>query len=177
MAVYVTLMQVTHCIPLKALWDLTVTNSRCWSSNAYRISLTVTAVVSIVTDVILSLLPLTFVLSLNRPLRERIAIVLLMGLGLLVLGPCIVKDVVIQTYDPSNISSGINIALWSNIEGQLGIIAACIPCLKALFHGFLGRLGLVSESTNSRPSFAFSQTAVSTKRLWRAEALQRRKAA
>jgi len=158
MAVFVTLMQTTRCVPIKGLWDPAITDKKCWSEHAFRVSLSFTSVVTILTDVILSLIPLTFILNIKRPLRERLMIVLLMGLGMFASAASIAKTVVIQSYTesagPDNaMLSGMKIALWSAVEEQVGIIAACLPCLKSLFHRILRRLGLTTMAGTTKPGY------------------------
>lgn len=150
-AIYVTIMQTTRCIPLSALWEPpSPTNPpKCWGTDAFRISLSVTSVITIVTDVVLSLTPLTFLLRMRQSRKERILIGLLMGLGLLASGASIAKTVILQTFDSSGSDhgqvAGLHIALCANLEEQLGLIAACLPCLKALFQRLLKRAGMTSQ--------------------------------
>ncbi|KAK4155440.1 hypothetical protein C8A00DRAFT_31678, partial [Chaetomidium leptoderma] len=43
---------------------------------------------------------------------------------------------------------GLAIALWASIEAQVGIIAACILCVRAVFLRFLSRIGIYNESAS-----------------------------
>ncbi|SPO01766.1 uncharacterized protein DNG_04439 [Cephalotrichum gorgonifer] len=155
-AVFLTILQTTRCVPINANWDPTVPNARCLGDNAFRISLTVGSVIVIATDVILSLMPIAFLRNMRHPLRDRIVIGGLMSLGVVASAASVVKTVVIQKYsrDPRDdpIGTGIAISLWASIEEQLGIIAACVPCLKAFSHRLLARMGLAS-SYKARRSF------------------------
>ena len=53
---------------------------------------------------------------------------------------------------------GMKMALWASLEEQIGLIAACLPCLKSVLHRALQRLGLMSMTrtteTSSMPSVA-----------------------
>ncbi len=157
MAVFVTIMQTTRCIPLNGLWDPTITDKKCWSFQAFRDTFSFTSAVTILTDIILSLMPSTFILHIRRPLRERLVILFLMGLGIFASAASITKTVIIQSYNDSG-DTGLRIALWAAVEEQVGIIAACLPCLKSLFHRGLQRLGLVSTTAPIRTGYGQSGT-------------------
>jgi len=166
-AVFITVLQTTKCVPLSSAWDLAIPG-RCWGEDAFRTSLTTGAAVTIATDVICSIIPVTFLRTLNRPLRERIIIGLLMGLGLVASAASVVKTVVVQQYSHHSdkidrVDGGLKIALWSNIEEQIGIIAACVPCLRAPFRRFLLRLGITTTRATTVPPFYL--TPVATHRL------------
>ncbi len=152
-AVYVTIMQSTRCMPLHDLWDPTIPDDlkHCWGLDAFKVSMTVTSVLVILTDVIYATIPLTFIRHIRRSALHRLIIGFLLSLGLFASAASIVKTVVIhrfgQTNDPSG--DGMAIALWASIEAQVGIIAACIPCLRGPFIRLLGRLGISTEYSSS----------------------------
>ena len=146
-AVFVTVMQSTRCVPIQALWDPTLPQDHCWSPNSFKIGLTIAAVLVIITDFIFALIPLVFLRHVRRSLRDRIIIGFLMSLGLFASAASIVKTVSVQSFDQSADPSGtgMSIAIWASTESQVGIIAACIPCLRAPFVRLLGRLGISSD--------------------------------
>lgn len=159
MAVFLTLMHTTRCVPLNAVWDLTVKDKKCWGTQAFRVSLSFGSVATILTDLILSLVPLSFILHIRRPLRERLMITFVMSLGMLASAASIAKTVIIQFYTDNAEASdaeigGMKIALWSAIEEQIGIIAACLPCLRSFFQRVLYRLGLASTAGTTKPGYA-----------------------
>ena len=152
-AIYLTIMHLTRCIPLNALWNPMITEKRCWNDESFRVSLTVTSAIVIITDVIYSLIPLTFLRNMTRPIRDRIVIGVLLSLGLVATGASIAKTVVVQSFgkegevDP--VGSGLAIALWAAVEEQLALIAACIPCLKAPFQRVLHRFGILTTKSDT----------------------------
>ncbi len=149
-AAFVTIMQSTRCIPIQGLWDPTITDKRCWSEEAFMISLTVASVLVIVTDVVYAAIPLTFLRHIRRSMHDRLIIGFLMSLGLFASAASVVKTVMVQRFNESDDhpGHGMSIALWASIEAQVGIIAACIPCLRAPFLRLLGRLGISTESSS-----------------------------
>jgi len=106
--------------------------------------------VFIATDILFSLLPITFIRHLRRPLRERVAIALLMALALVASAAGIVKTYLIKDWahptDPLYYSA--DPGLWGFIEMYLGIIAVCAPCLKGICESGLKRLGWMGSERN-----------------------------
>jgi hypothetical protein len=148
--IFVVIMHTTRCVPLQAVWRDTP-GAKCWSVVSFRISLACSSAITVVTDLIFSLIPLTFIAHIKRSTRERMMIVILMACGLFASSASIAKAIVVQwlTEDGDIIPrliEGADLALCSNIEEQVGIIAACLPVLKAPIHRLLLRLGLASRS-------------------------------
>ncbi|KAF2186392.1 hypothetical protein K469DRAFT_573323 [Zopfia rhizophila CBS 207.26] len=160
LGVYNNLTQLLQCIPLHAAWDiLGVVKAKCWSDKAVRINLTCISSINIATDVIFSLLPITFLRKVQRPLRERIIIGILMGLGIFASVASIIKAVYAtdfgNTDDPNK--EGIAVGMWSCIEEQVGFIACCIPCLKSPFQKFLTYFGLITTQNKSAYGRSYGQ--------------------
>ena len=145
-AAFVTIIQTTRCIPITALWDPTSApeTRRCWGEANFKASLTAASILIILTDVIFALIPLTFLHHVRRSLRDRLIIGFLMSLGLFASAAAVVKTIMVQRFNQADdpAGHGMSIALWASIEAQVGIIAACIPCLRAAFLRFLGRVGI-----------------------------------
>ena len=148
-AVYMTIMQSTRCVPMRDLWDPTVPDNlkHCWGVDAFKVSMTVTSVLVILTDVIYATIPLTFIRHIRRSARDRLVIGFLLSLGLFASAASIVKTVMVHRFDQTNdpAGHGMAIALWASIEAQVGIIAACVPCLRGPFIRLLTRLGISTE--------------------------------
>ena len=134
-----------RCIPMRANWDHDVTGARCASVKSIYYTIYITAVISIVTDLILALLPLAFIRKMQRPLRDKIVLSALMGLGIFATIMSIVKTTVVKQYDSTGdiLWDSVDLSLWSILEEQAGIIAACIPCLRSPFERILDRIGFV----------------------------------
>jgi hypothetical protein len=148
-AVFVTVLHCTRCIPTEAFWNPHIVNKWCWSAEAFKITMTAASAIVIVTDVIFSLIPLTFLHLIRRTVVHRVIIGGLMSLGLLASSASVVKTIKVHRFDAGGDASGngIDIALWASLEGTVGIIAACLPCLRGPFLRLLSRLGIYSEFT------------------------------
>jgi hypothetical protein len=97
-------------------------------------NLTDQLVVFFISDFLFSIIPITFIVRIQRPLLEKIAIGLIMGLGLLASISGVIKLIHISrwavTKDPT--WDLVPSLTWSHMEEFTAIIAACIPCLKSL---------------------------------------------
>jgi hypothetical protein len=151
---YNTLAQTLQCFPLEKAWDLLGRiPGTCWGRKSISISSIVVSSVNIVTDIIFALLPYNFLRNLQRPLRERIIIACLMGLGLFTAVASTIKMVAAINFGKSQDlnKESIELGTWSCVEGLIGLIAACIPCLRSPFQRALEFLGLVT--THNRTTY------------------------
>jgi rhodopsin domain-containing protein len=151
-AIIVAYYQFTACVPLRYSWDKSLTNGHCRDPKVVQIGIIGTSIPFIISDFQFSLIPLTFVLKLNRPLGERIAIACIMGMGLLASIVGSIKFIHIQkvkaTHDPT-----WDLITWkvaSSAEAGIGIIAANVPPLKSrgekLARSLRSRFSAVSHS-------------------------------
>ncbi|KAK8048221.1 hypothetical protein PG994_009951 [Apiospora phragmitis] len=102
-------------------------NPHCLPPVAITIASTLGAVASILTDVLLSLAPLSFLWSLRRPKRER------------------VRDLANAAFLPPEKlattdfgAKAVYVCIWTALEQLLGVVAACTPFCKPLFERGLG---------------------------------------
>lgn len=148
---------VIACKPLERAWDFRVTTGYCVSAEVMRAASNTGAGVNIVTDILLSLAPAVFLRKLSRPLRERIFICVLMGLGLFASAWSIIKTVQVQKfYDPTLppdelFPVGNTVATYTVLEQLTGILAACIPAMKNILQALLGKMGVSLTESRSRP--------------------------
>jgi len=150
---------VIACRPLSHAWDFTIPldQKKCVSNDIMRAASNSGSAVNIVTDVLLSFAPAVFLRKLNRPLRERVFVCILMGLGLLASVSSIVKTVFVQRfYDPTYpfedfMPLGASISTYTVLEQLTGILAACIPAMKNIFQACLGKVGVSLTDSRSRP--------------------------
>ncbi|KAF2265526.1 hypothetical protein CC78DRAFT_532411 [Lojkania enalia] len=146
-AIYNTVSNALKCVPYKANWDvLRLVKARCWSNDAIRANLITVCSFNIATDVVFALMPITFLRKVQRPLRERIVIGVLLGLGVLASVCSINKAIAAATFGRTNDGrkEGVQIGMWTGLEQQVGFIAACIPCLRSPFQKFLQYFGLMT---------------------------------
>jgi hypothetical protein len=166
------LFQFLNCRPLRASWQ-PVYDVRCWprhyvrefgwaSSGMFNGSIVCTRITEagILTamDFILAFMPIHLIRTLNRSTRERVLICFMMSLGIMA-GVISSYKISIsdKTFAGDLLSGTVLLAMWNELEALLGIVAACIPCLKAPGEQLLHHFGLLSSRMEiPRPSFVLS---------------------
>ncbi|KAG9678845.1 Glyoxalase/Bleomycin resistance protein/Dihydroxybiphenyl dioxygenase, partial [Aureobasidium melanogenum] len=76
-------IQVVQCQPTSALWNDDLA-AQCWPPERTQLAAYVTLGFGVITSLLLSLTPLTFVKGMGRPSHELIALGILVGIGLFV---------------------------------------------------------------------------------------------
>ncbi|KAK8050942.1 hypothetical protein PG993_002327 [Apiospora rasikravindrae] len=135
------------CRPLEAAWGdfADPTEANCLPPSSLKAAALTGAIVSISTDIMLSLAPITFLWSLKRPFRERVVIGILMSLGVLAGVSSLVKILMIGRFGTPGIDMpALNgtISTWTVLEQLLGVIAACTPFCKPIFERCLRAVGV-----------------------------------
>ncbi|KAF2198611.1 hypothetical protein GQ43DRAFT_465469 [Delitschia confertaspora ATCC 74209] len=137
-----------QCRPFKAMWDLKgeIAHKKCFSKEMDHASLYVSAAINVSTDIIFSLLPLTFLCKIRRPFKEKLVIWFLMALGLVASSLSLAKAVFAGMYNPADpgmdpTSFNILIGLLSCLEVQTAVIAACLPTLRGGCRRVLEKMG------------------------------------
>lgn len=119
-----------------------------------RIAAVTGAVVSVLTDVLLSLAPVSFLWDLRWPLCERVVLGGLMAMGILASLSSIVKNLIIADFAKLGLSPldmlAINIAIstWTAFKILLGIVAACTPFCCPVLERCLSVVGVTINNTN-----------------------------
>lgn len=151
--IFTFISKFVECRPAAALWDPKIRGAKCWEKRHKRIHVYINSVIVIGTDILYSCLPITFIRQLNRPLREKIVLCFLMGLGFVASAASVAKMVQIKNLGKKEDSLWVtvDIVIFSIVEEQLGIIAASVPCLKSTFEHVLYRLGLLPSFHRSTP--------------------------
>jgi hypothetical protein len=139
-----------HCHPMAAIWEHDVPNAKCWN---LATAIYFSAALSISTDLVFSILPITFVRKLERPVWEKAVVCILMGLGIFATAASIVKMIMVRQDGKTGDSmwDSIDLAMWSSIEEQIAIIASCAPCFKPPLERVLRRMGVITtEASNGK---------------------------
>lgn len=115
------------------MWDFTgEVDGRCINDTALFYA---TSSISILVDIWILLLPVTTLLKVQRPRKEKAALVGIFSLGVFSTIASIVRLHAIRIYTESDdpFFDSVPINLWSEVEVNIGILCASIPSLKALF--------------------------------------------
>ncbi|KAK8064604.1 hypothetical protein PG994_007242 [Apiospora phragmitis] len=129
-------VSIFSCKPVKAAWDITITNSTCVDKEAVYMGLSVS---NIIMDFIILLIPVHVVYPLQMSKRQKISLVILFATGGLVCASAIKRAVILPPL-MHNLEYSWGIVeqfVWSFIEVNAGIICATVPALKPFFVRYL----------------------------------------
>lgn len=148
----------TQCIPVAHYWHLSPSSAdSCigeWPPLAAQ------AITTVVTDLIVTVLPMPTLWKLRLPVYQRIGLMVLFGFGVIVVVAGAMRTywtnyVTVHTYDVT--WDGFALWMWTAIECNLGIICGCVPVLRRLLPQRMGgSSGTGGRST--RPDPAAPQT-------------------
>jgi len=152
---------LSQCRPLSSGWDFVLDPSlmhNCVDPDKSWSAAISTSIVFILSDFFFSFIPITFIFKIHIPLREKIVLFVLMGLGLIASIGSIFKAVnsTVLRQSRDNTWDSVTLVIWGFVEEHLAIIAACIPTLKALFERLLRRAGFTISYKGQARSFNFS---------------------
>lgn len=138
-------LMLFNCRPLRSFWEK-VDKPVCWDRK-YSVTYGYVANVFLITmDFALAVMPIQLIRSLNRPLREKWLISCLMALGLLATGIAGYKMTLSKkVYTGDTLSTTVELSLWNRLEMLVGIVAACLPCLKSSAERLLHQIGILTN--------------------------------
>jgi hypothetical protein len=145
---------IFQCSPISAAWDFSITSPKCISiMSVYYFS----TAFSILTDLLLCILPLPLFWKLNLPTREKWIVSTLFGFGLFASVASIMRITVL--HDVQNLDATIGpvpTLNWSVAEVGTGAILASLPCLKPLFRKLFPSMFFVSarQPGNTGPALS-----------------------
>ena len=148
------------------LWDPESEASSCSNHKYLDFAFSITDVIG---DILVIIMPFPYIRKLKINLREKLAISSIFMLGALSTAACIVRlyfvSMAVSADQKSSAShnTGTPPAIWSGIEGSVGVLAACLPPLGPLirkspnpkkmsvsfYHRFLTRSSGYSEDASS----------------------------
>ncbi|KAF2732097.1 hypothetical protein EJ04DRAFT_408856, partial [Polyplosphaeria fusca] len=123
---------LVQCTPLHKMWDFVgLVPGHCINTTAFFYS---TSSFNIITDIWILVLPIPTLMAIQRPKREKIALVGVFSLGVFSTIASIVRlhSIRIFTESKDPFFDSVPVNLWSMIEVNIGIWCASIPALKAL---------------------------------------------
>ncbi|KKY16294.1 putative integral membrane protein [Phaeomoniella chlamydospora] len=144
------LVCIFQCSPIAAAWNSAITEKTCVNINAFYLA---NAGTNIATDVMTYMLPWNTVRKLQIPKKQKIAVGVMLCLGLFACISSIVRITTIPRMLSSSDSTYVisEAMYWSVIETNIGILAASIPSFKPLVKRYLPRiLGEYSGSNRGR---------------------------
>ncbi|KAK3358723.1 hypothetical protein B0T25DRAFT_73868 [Lasiosphaeria hispida] len=127
-AIFATMFQ---CSPVQAAWDFTIEDSQCFEFVHF---LYANAAANILIDFVLVVAPLPYFWSLSLPLRQRLVICILFGVGFVAFAASIVRIATLREMQGIDVTYFLVSPLnWTVIECSLGIICVSVPPMRPLF--------------------------------------------
>lgn len=150
------------CSPLAFYWDKSIQGGTCLNTSATSLSV---SVINLILDLIVIALPMPMLWGLQMATSRKMGLTAIFGIGGGICIITILRIVSVVNLDLNDLSySGIDDAIWSELEPCLGIINACLPVLPPvmshIFHPAVCRWKTWTGSSNTAqgtrtgPSFA-----------------------
>ncbi|EAW14821.1 putative integral membrane protein [Aspergillus clavatus NRRL 1] len=124
------IVKIRICDPIAKFWEDSTPGS-CLDQSAIILA---DAVVSVVSDIIILLVPLPLTLTLQMPMRKKLRVMIILGAGGVACASSVVRLVLILRTGQSEDGtySFMRINMIGNAEIAIGVICACLPALSAL---------------------------------------------
>ncbi|KAK0653039.1 hypothetical protein B0T16DRAFT_427288 [Cercophora newfieldiana] len=146
-----TIYMFVKCRPLSANWDLSISAGQCADVQTDVLVSSIGSALHVVTSLALSIAPMLVLAKLRRPLRERILVCVLTGMGIFSSVASVIKAVKVGQWRGADDewAYAISIATWTIVEQLVAVIAACSPSLKGPIESILGRCGINLTQTSN----------------------------
>ncbi|KAA8645162.1 hypothetical protein EYZ11_006693 [Aspergillus tanneri] len=128
---------IFKCFPPNRIWDLDHPERAC-SHKQSRINYWITILFNICSDVFIICLPISQVLKLKLPKKQKIGVLSIFMLGFLV----VISSIIRAIYAWKN--EQMITCTVSMVETTIAIIASCLPVMRTLFFGSKSRTGTYS---------------------------------
>ncbi|KAL1656297.1 hypothetical protein SLS61_000759 [Didymella pomorum] len=122
---------ILQCMPVAKFWDARIPG-KCINTAALYYA---NAAINIVQDISLVVLPFFMLRSLIMPRKEKISLMIILGLGGIaaIASICRLHALYILTHTNDITWDNPGTAIWSAIELNIGILCASLPTLRAFF--------------------------------------------
>ncbi|EHA56704.1 hypothetical protein MGG_11887 [Pyricularia oryzae 70-15] len=130
---------ILQCRPLEFVWNKALPGGECLSVQDLVFSSYFNSAISILTDMILALLPVPMLWRVQMNRRVKASVAGILSLGLFTVAAAFVKVYYIADWgklgDP--LWESTDITIWYTTEISVAIVAGSIPCLKPMFKDIL----------------------------------------
>ncbi|KAF8857378.1 hypothetical protein BDZ45DRAFT_705240 [Acephala macrosclerotiorum] len=129
---------IFQCYPIDRKW--TTDTSRACSTKASDTNYWLTILLNILSDLVIITLPITMVMKLKMPLKQKLGVAAMFALGFFV----VIASIIRAYY--SRINNTMLTCTVSMVETAISIIATCLPVLRTIILGHTSRTGTASRS-------------------------------
>ncbi|KAG4412716.1 hypothetical protein IFR04_014147 [Cadophora malorum] len=148
---YITTQITTtlQCLPIAGNWDLSGNvKKKCINTVVYFY---VVAVVNILIDIWILLLPIRTLSNIKRSRRDKVVLFIIFGVGGFSCISSIIRLYTIKVFATSKdpFFDGVPINIWSMIEINVAVVCASVPAMKPLFTKAVRERMTSSKSTRT----------------------------
>lgn len=147
-----------QCRPTKMLWDQSA-KGECWSPDVFNRSSYVVSSFTVLTDLVLAVVPIHAFWKLQLKRQEKLEITFMLGLTFLSAIFTIIKATYLYTFndriDP--LYNVVTLIIWGLVEQNVVIMAASIPTLRPLIrlikdkHPMRSAVGYIKSGSGADP--------------------------
>ncbi|POR30971.1 Uncharacterized protein TPAR_08825 [Tolypocladium paradoxum] len=141
-----------QCRPLAFTWDPSTPGGHCIPPANLRFAAFFNSSLSVLTDVIFSLLPIPMIWGVQLSWRLKAAIAALLSLGLFAAAASIIRITYIKDYGKHGdfLFDSSNLTIWTTVEICVAIVAGSMPSLKPIVVAVISGLSIGRASTRKR---------------------------
>ncbi|MCJ1313398.1 hypothetical protein MMC25_007076 [Agyrium rufum] len=127
--VAVFLTTTVSCIPITAIWDLTVQGT-CINLERFYLGITIP---NVLTDIALFCLPLPYIWRLQVPKPQKVMLLGVFALGGLICVVSVLRLIYVIFLHTNDLTwNAVNFLIWTGMELYCAVICACLPSLRPL---------------------------------------------
>ncbi|TVY45507.1 hypothetical protein LSUB1_G000863 [Lachnellula subtilissima] len=141
---------IFQCLPVEAAWNFDLKakpKTKCYSPIVFRNIGLFNGAINLFTDFVFASLPIPVIIPLQINLRTKISLIFILSLGYFACAASIVKEYYLSSFF-ANMDNQFDdtFNVWSFIEFNAGILAACLPTLRPLFATLLKNRSILKYS-------------------------------
>ncbi|PTU23602.1 hypothetical protein P175DRAFT_0500166 [Aspergillus ochraceoroseus IBT 24754] len=151
-AVAALLVNIFQCNPVQFYYDKSLHGHCMKGQTVFFITM---GSIALVEDVVILALPVPVIWGLQIAVRQKIAVTLVFSLGGLVCIFSLMRLIEFRNFILTDLaSSSAKESIWTILELDVAIICGCLPIMKPLIQGLLGKVKSSASRGRSHPSSA-----------------------
>ncbi|RFN49826.1 hypothetical protein FIE12Z_5887 [Fusarium flagelliforme] len=152
-----------QCRPTRMLWDQEA-KGECWSPDVFNHSSFVVSSFTVLTDLVLAIVPIHAFWKLQLKRQEKLEITFMLGLTFLSAVFTIIKATYLSTFNDRTdpLYNVVTLIIWGLVEQNVVIMAASVPTLRPLIrvfkdkHPMRSAVGYIKSGTGVDPKHSAS---------------------
>ncbi|TEY48382.1 hypothetical protein BOTCAL_0294g00100 [Botryotinia calthae] len=153
----------TQCTPTSALWNPTP-DMKCWGNQVFPDIAVSHGAFGTFIDFSFALLPITLVKQLAVTPKQKLALSILLSMGILAGIAAAIKTNQLKEFgnqtDPT--WATFDIFVWTTVEIHLVIICGCLPTLRPIYERIINKRAISPSKSSSKPTHGSSTQASAT---------------